>query len=784
MNSVLSLRPLPELLGSRPVLEPVSDSLVPVEVTTPSSNDSTEEASKTTELVLSSTEFDSDIVKFIFSNAKRFRSFGRKILPVEMHGLSGDDQLKLTSGSKLNRDEICQLFYKAYDEFEKQVISVTDSDLWEKSVAFIKGQLEFQGESVDAKLNHKCREIALVGEKADVASIKSYLASESGIWRRELAQERETVTEVVSYNTIKHLGLLQTFHEFDQIRRTVEVKFNDQLQHIVLQGHRIDVFKAKDAVRQLMDNILEESISLQVGLWKYFHEGPGVKKLEGCFKNQKLLSFVVEVESSHPSIRIASVKKDMTSAKELLRKQFAAREVSPPDKKAKAFFCSSESLLFFDSSPSSKLVTLVGFGQSDAEKFFVVGHRSDIEQACDVLQTKISDRTDKEELLVVNDSLIMDLLDRHCRGYLSDIAENLQSKFNARITIVKGTSQAGILVKASAAGLKDCVSKVQDFLKKIVIEDDTVKSHGIDSYTLGRNFRSEKREIEEECGVVINVVRDNASKSGLTKSSCPLGEYVWRKDSPKKVYLYAGDVSCHKTDAVVNAANEEMTYDRGLAKVLGELAGEQLLDESKAVLLKVGRLKTGEAVATTAGALKTAKAIIHAVAPTWKKNARNEEEKNLSALLHSATFKSLCAANDKKFSTIAFPALGAGVSAFPPSVVAQSMISAVDTFFQKFPQPSLTQVDFVMLEKDSENIGHFGTVLKQKFLPLWVAAPPSGSSLPQSSLPGSTSGKQSFRSTKVIVKQGDITAEKVRIGAKSANLNSFLENNYFRLALL
>ena len=61
----------------------------------------------------------------------------------------------------------------------------------------------------------------------------------------------------------------------------------------------------------------------------------------------------------------------------------------------------------------------------------------------------------------------------------------------------------------------------------------------------------------------------------------------------------------------------------------------------------------------------------------------------------------MIAASEKRFESIAFPAIGTGVLNFPPSVVAKVMFETVTLFKNQCPDCSLKKVEFVIYPKDT-----------------------------------------------------------------------------------
>lgn len=120
-----------------------------------------------------------------------------------------------------------------------------------------------------------------------------------------------------------------------------------------------------------------------------------------------------------------------------------------------------------------------------------------------------------------------------------------------------------------------------------------------------------------------------------------------------KILIERGDITEQVTDAIVNAANNELLHGGGVAGAIVAKAGSVIQDESNAI----GPITLGEAAVTSGGKLK-ARFVIHAASMRLGEFA-NEE------FVRSAIENSFKRAVELELKTIAFPAVGAGVARFP-----------------------------------------------------------------------------------------------------------------------
>jgi len=133
-----------------------------------------------------------------------------------------------------------------------------------------------------------------------------------------------------------------------------------------------------------------------------------------------------------------------------------------------------------------------------------------------------------------------------------------------------------------------------------------------------------------------------------------------------RIELVLGDITRQQVDAVVNAANSSLLGGGGVDGAIHEAAGPELHAACRA--LRAGEyvhgLPAGEAVATTAGNLP-ASWVIHTVGPVF------EPGEDRSDVLASCFRESLRLADELGATSVAFPAVSAGVYRWPMDDVAR-----------------------------------------------------------------------------------------------------------------
>jgi O-acetyl-ADP-ribose deacetylase (regulator of RNase III) len=147
-----------------------------------------------------------------------------------------------------------------------------------------------------------------------------------------------------------------------------------------------------------------------------------------------------------------------------------------------------------------------------------------------------------------------------------------------------------------------------------------------------------------------------------------------------EIQLVMGDITSQRVDAIVNAANNSLLGGGGVDGAIHRAGGPEILAacrDLRATTLPDG-LPTGDAVATPAGKLR-ARYVIHTVGPVW------DPVEDRSSLLAAAYRNSIILATSLNVSSIAFPAVSAGIYGWPLADAAAIAIRTVREQAPSFP---------------------------------------------------------------------------------------------------
>ena len=150
-----------------------------------------------------------------------------------------------------------------------------------------------------------------------------------------------------------------------------------------------------------------------------------------------------------------------------------------------------------------------------------------------------------------------------------------------------------------------------------------------------------------------------------------------------------GDIALQDTDAIVNAANNAFWMGGGVAGAIKARGGVEIEREAMAQ----GPVDRGACVVTSAGRLP-ARHVIHAA-------VMGQDLVTSATFIERATVNALRIADQRRLTSITFPAFGTGVGGFPLDECARAMIGAVRETAPKLA--SVRLVRFVLFGRQAHD---------------------------------------------------------------------------------
>ena len=155
-----------------------------------------------------------------------------------------------------------------------------------------------------------------------------------------------------------------------------------------------------------------------------------------------------------------------------------------------------------------------------------------------------------------------------------------------------------------------------------------------------------------------------------------------------EITILKGDIVEQDVDAVVNAANSGLMGGGGVDGAILRAGGRAQLAARRELVARIGSLPTGEAAWTEAGDM-AARWVIHVVGPV---HSRSEDR---TQLLASCYRNALAVADELGATSIAFPAVSAGIYGWPIDDAADVAVRTVAS-----TPTAVADVRFVLFSDD------------------------------------------------------------------------------------
>nr|XP_055070786.1 protein mono-ADP-ribosyltransferase PARP9 [Misgurnus anguillicaudatus]XP_055070787.1 protein mono-ADP-ribosyltransferase PARP9 [Misgurnus anguillicaudatus]XP_055070789.1 protein mono-ADP-ribosyltransferase PARP9 [Misgurnus anguillicaudatus]XP_055070790.1 protein mono-ADP-ribosyltransferase PARP9 [Misgurnus anguillicaudatus]XP_055070791.1 protein mono-ADP-ribosyltransferase PARP9 [Misgurnus anguillicaudatus]XP_055070792.1 protein mono-ADP-ribosyltransferase PARP9 [Misgurnus anguillicaudatus] len=188
-------------------------------------------------------------------------------------------------------------------------------------------------------------------------------------------------------------------------------------------------------------------------------------------------------------------------------------------------------------------------------------------------------------------------------------------------------------------------------------------------------------ETKFDCTAILHNLDDSDSFGGNASNAVLAAElrYYTKLPGGVKVSVWKDDLTRHKVDAVVNAANEHLNHGGGLALALSVAGGPMIQHYSDQIIKAKGIVPAGTAVVGDSGNLPC-KRIIHAVGPCLSPNPSQREVDNAVPVLRDTIRNILHTVEREKFSSVAIPALSSGLFHFPRNLCADIIVKTIKQY--------------------------------------------------------------------------------------------------------
>ncbi|XP_043914315.1 protein mono-ADP-ribosyltransferase PARP14-like [Protopterus annectens] len=323
--------------------------------------------------------------------------------------------------------------------------------------------------------------------------------------------------------------------------------------------------------------------------------------------------------------------------------------------------------------------------EKDGTQLFIVGFNQEVKLALHKISDYLQERSIVETSLELENQDIVDAFQHLLELY------NLEIK-NVRIE-KKSDSSRTLILKGNKMAVIAAEQKIKQMLKTMKWEVHTLHLPGALRFFEGSD-NTYLDIISKATGSIIYLKQSHSlcSKSMNTNATGALTPSSQQGPTTLATFILPGgfmvsvcigDITKQRVDVIVNAANEELKHDGGVAKAIAEAGGATVRNESKDWILSKGKLLPGQVAMTSAGNLPCEK-IIHVVGPKWKTG--NTEPEQSKQVLINAILLALTKADNENLQSIAIPCVGSGIFEVPMKICAECIACAVGAFVESYAE--------------------------------------------------------------------------------------------------
>ena len=318
-------------------------------------------------------------------------------------------------------------------------------------------------------------------------------------------------------------------------------------------------------------------------------------------------------------------------------------------------------------------------------------------------------------------------LARGSRRFLSKYHENelriIQEELNEYSTVIKRIADdEDVVVTGTNEGVDKAMEEIYNLASKVESQKVPIDKPGMRRVLNQNNGRKMLKLLENENKCVIEFFdgeNDASSKDFIEKEKDDEriekeSECTFLTPQGKMIKVFKDNICDRKVEVIVNAANTRLHHLSGVSKAILDAGGEAIQHECDDFIVQQGSILEGQVVVTSAGKLAFKK-VVHAVGPSWRKEATREkamgktpkEEKYLSYAVSNALDAG------RNFKSIAFPAISTGAFEFPRDLCAKIMVDATLQFCEENPSCCLSEIQFT--STDDAVVTAFVTEMASRF---------------------------------------------------------------------
>ncbi|XP_075412443.1 protein mono-ADP-ribosyltransferase PARP14 [Tenrec ecaudatus] len=547
--------------------------------------------------------------------------------------------------------------------------------------------------------------VTLVGNSEDVRSIEPQINALIASIVEKVRREEQSLKEKMAISPGKYSllclgGFLKGLHTQCP---EVEISYDASAGHMLLKGPQVDVYKLKCNIQEQAHSMFQKSLQVPWEIFQFLKQIDSEEFSMSLFIAKEILA-VYELEHEAVLLTCCSpqglqdAEQQMTNALHYKRIDIEDRDVLK-DKKWKGHIYSLHKK---HNSPSTT-VTIDEVTSDTKAEVIIAGLAREVKESYHLLFDFVEENTKIERLIELQSSLVV----QYIRSEKKPIWSKVKAKKNVQVIFKVENKGKSVLLIGSKTKVLEGVKTIHQIQDSICLKTICINSPAARHFFQDKD-RYYKGETKRRFGCFIELQEDEERADGGHAA----GQHCCAKAllAPGvSLLVQRGDLTRFPVDVLVNAANEVLKHDRGLAGALSKAAGPDFQSDCDHLIKAKGRLPQGSAIMSKAGKLPC-QHVIHAVGPRWDLL----DVPWCLSLLRKVVDESLSLAEKHKAQSIAIPAISSGSLGFPLDQCAETIVLAIKENFQCH-RDGRNLKEIYLVDSSEKTVEAFAKVVKTVF---------------------------------------------------------------------
>ena len=510
-----------------------------------------------------------------------------------------------------------------------------------------------------------------------------------------------------------HLLQISGFCEkLERERKQLSISVNVANSSLTLEGPRVELQEAKIELWEFLTKAEGQVLELSERLLRVLVSSNGSRFLQESFREQQIVAILVpeQRKTANEAKIVGLTSENARKAERVI--QSSVKECSLSLTEENAQVTKDQKWKEFVSLMMSRNVVEV---EIVSNTLWVSGIFQDVAKCFQEVKDFLNENTILRDLIPTPEG---------CTRFLfkewKEKVERIRRKYSTECSAVHGND--GIEISGTADNLSKCCEDIQNLISDVESANVDIDKPGMGKFFSQSQGTRLLRVVEDDhhCVIVpkrsadvdeVPFAEEGAMEDERNVVAC-ICSYVTPEG--KKISVYKDELTKHRVDAIVNAANERLRHIGGLASAIVKAGGKEIQEECRAFVRERGNLLEGRIFVSKSGTLPC-NHIIHAVGPQWDSKAKREREEGKKTKKEGMLEYTIsnCLKDAKSLSSIAIPAVSSGKFGFPLDLCAEVIVGTALQFCKENPTCKLSEIH--LTNNDDATVAQFANEMRKRF---------------------------------------------------------------------